>query len=259
MLDIDDKTRLFAFDLDGTLYLGEKAMPGAVELIDYLRETYRIAFFTNNSSKTGKEVQGKLQRLGFKCNLDEVYTSSSATIKYLIKENLDNVYLIGSESFRSELTEKGLRTAYDDSADNLVVGFDYDFNYKKISIALSILLRGGRFIACNEDSFFPVGQNKYMPGCGAMVGAITASANKRPDFIAGKPNTYMLSMISKAYNVGHDEIIVVGDSYDSDITMALNFNCKAILISDNFNAPHRGNLNSVNNIKEILHHIKERK
>ena len=231
MFEIAGKIKLFAFDLDGTLYMGENTVEGAVELIDYLREKYQVAFFTNNSSKTGREMYEKLNRLGIKCKLDEVYASSSATGLYLNELGIDNLYVIGSDSFRSELKGKGLRIVDNDSAKNLVVGFDIEFNYYKIATALSVLLKGGKFIACNEDRSFPVGENRFMPACGAMVGAIAASVNKRPDFIVGKPNTYILSKISKAFGVKHHEIAVVGDSYESDIMMALNYNSKGILIN----------------------------
>lgn len=226
-----EKISLFAFDLDGTLYVGENAVAGAVDLISYLRQKYQVVFFTNNSSKTVPQVHEKLNRMGIECKLNEVYTSSSATANYLKESGIDNIYVVGSQGFRDELKNYGLRIVDDDSAENLVVGLDYDFNYNKAAMALSVLLNGGKFIACNEDRFFPVGENKFMPGCGAMVGAISTAADKRPDFIVGKPNTYILSKISEAFNVNHDEIVVVGDSYESDIKMALNYKSKAILVN----------------------------
>lgn len=234
MFEITKKIKLFAFDLDGTLYIGENIIAGAIELIRYLREEYRVVFFTNNSSKTKSEVHKKLNRLGIECKLDEVYTSSSLTISYLDESNIDNLYVIGSDSFRSELKSNGFRIVDSDLAENLVVGFDSGFNYNKIVAALSILLKGGKFIVCNEDGFFPVGENRFLPGCGAMVGAISAAIDKKPDFIVGKPNTYILSKITKVYGIKYYEIIVVGDSYKSDVMMALNYNSKAILISSNF-------------------------
>ena len=257
MGEIFDKIKLFAFDLDGTLYMGENTVAGAVELIDYLREKYLVAFFTNNSSKTGREVYEKLNRLGIKCKLDEVYTSSSATALYLNEIGIDNLYVIGSDSFRSELEDNGLRIIDNDSAKNLVVGFDFDFNYKKIAIALSVLLKGGKFIVCNEDGSFPVGENRYMPGCGAMVGAISVSADKRPDFIVGKPNTYILSKIAEAYGVKHHEIVVVGDSYESDIMMALNYKSKAILINSEGNVTNE-NVLVMENLHKLLRYIRRR-
>lgn len=256
MFEITGKIKLFALDLDGTLYIGDNMVAGAVELIDYLREKYQVVFFTNNSSRTGRQVYEKLNRLGIKCKLDEVYTSSFATALYLKESGIDNLYVIGSDGFRSELKGNGLRIADDDSAKNLVVGFDFDFNYKKIATALSVLLKGGKFIACNEDRSFPVvGENRYMPGCGAMVGAIAASADKRPDFIVGKPNTYILSKISKVFGIEPHEIMVVGDSYESDIMMALNYNSKAILINSEGNVTNE-NVLVMENLHKMLQYIR---
>ena len=256
MFEIAGKIKLFAFDLDGTLYVGENTVAGAVKLIDYLREKYQVVFFTNNSSKTGTEVHEKLNRLGIKFKLDEVYASSSATALYLNESGIDNLYVIGSDGFRSELESCGLQIVDNDSADNLVVGFDSDFSYKKIATALSVLLKGGKFIACNEDSSFPVGENIFMPACGAMVGAIAASVKKRPDFIVGKPNTYILSKIAKAYGIENHEIILVGDSYESDVMMALNYNSKAILINSNENVTN-GNVLVMENLHKTLQFLKE--
>ena len=109
------------------------------------------------------------------------------------ESRIDNIYVIGSNGLRDEIESEGIRIVDNNSAENLVVGLDLDFNYNKIKNALSVILRGGKFIACNEDSSFPVGKNSYMPACGAMVSAIASSANKKPDFVVGKPNTYILS------------------------------------------------------------------
>jgi len=255
MFEIAGKIKLFAFDLDGTLYIGENLVSGAVELIDYLRRKYKIAFFTNNSSRTRREVYEKLNRLGIKCKLDEVYASSSLTALYLKESGIDDLYVIGSDGLRSELESKELRIVDNDSAKNLVVGLDFDFNYEKIATALSVLLKGGKFIVCNEDGSFPVGENRYMPGCGAMVGAIVVSAGKRPDFIVGKPNTYILSKISEAFETEDHEIIVAGDSYESDIIMALNYNSKAILINSKGNVID-SNVLVMENLHELLRYIR---
>lgn len=252
-----NKIKLFAFDLDGTLYLGDNAIAGAVDLIRYLREKYQVVFFTNNSAKTVGQVHEKLNRLELECKLDEVYTSSSTTAAYLSEARIDNVFVVGSRGLCTELENKGIRIIDSDLAENLVVGLDPDFNYNKIAIAMSILQKGGKFIICNEDRSFPVGENRFRPGCGAMVGAISAVADKRPDFIVGKPNTYILSKISEAFGVNNNDIMVVGDSYESDVQMALNYNCKAILIA-NKNVDNDGVV-AVKNLKELLQYIRREK
>ena len=124
-----EKIKLFAIDLDGTLYFGKNVAPGANELIEYLREKYKIAFFTNNSSQNDNEVLEKLNGMGIKCSNDEIHTSSTATVSYLKESGIDNIYVIGSDSFRTELESNGLRIVDNSSADNLVVGLDTEFNY----------------------------------------------------------------------------------------------------------------------------------
>ena len=258
MLEILKRTRLFAFDLDGTLYMGENIIKGAIELIEYLRQQYKIAFFTNNSSKTKQEIHDKLNRLGIACELQEVFTSSSAMSLYLKETGIDNIYVIGSESFRSELKNNGFQIVDNDSAEHLIVGYDCNFSYKKIADALMVLLGGGMFIACNEDGSFPIGENKLLPGCGAMVGAVASSSGREPDFIVGKPNTYILSKIADTYGVSNYEIVVVGDSYESDIAMALRYQSNAILIGSlpDHDSSHK-NVLVKKDIYEILRLIKE--
>lgn len=231
MLKIAKRIKLFAFDLDGTLYFGNKPAQGAVELINNLKDKFKIVFFTNNSSKTSVQIHEKLNKMGFNCAKNEVYTSASLVVSFLKEHNINNLYVIGSKAFCDEIKKNGLKIVDNDSADNIIVGLDFEFNYNKIATALTILLKGGKFIACNEDSSFPADTNKYMPGCGAMVGAISNAAKKKPDFIIGKPNSYILSKISTAFKVKNKDIAVVGDSFESDIQMALNYNCLAILIN----------------------------
>jgi len=258
MAEVFKKTKLFAFDLDGTIYLGDKAISGSIELIDYLRTKYDVVFFTNNSSKTRTEVCEKLKRLGIENQPDEVYTSCSSAVDYLNEMGINNVYVIGSEGFQSELQGNNITVVDNDTAENLVVGLDFDFSYERISNALTILSNGGQFIVCNEDGSFPVEGHRRKPGCGAMVGAISASSNVRPHFVVGKPNTYILSQIAQKYEVKQDEIVVVGDSYESDIQMAINYDCRAILVNSKDLVKDK-NVMIMNDLHEILESVKEDK
>ena len=254
MLEISKKIKLFAFDLDGTLYLGENLIEGAIELISFLKKNIKVVFFTNNSTKTRKEVFCKLNSFGLECDLNDVFTSSHATAKYLSESDIKNVFVIGSKGLRSEVLDKEISIVDNDSAENLVVGLDFDFTYKKIETAMSILFNNGKFIVCNEDRFFPVEGNRYMPACGAMVGAISKASNKDPDFIVGKPNTYILSKIQETYRTKHHEIVVVGDSYDSDIKMAENNKSKAILVNNKIKK--NGDFVFMENLFKTLNYLK---
>ena len=121
---------------------------------------------------------------------------------------------------------------------------------------MSVIINGGKFIACNKDRSFPIERNIYRPGCGVMVGAIAKASNKGPDFVVGKPNTYILSKIEEAYEVKHYEIVVIGDSYESDIMMAKNNNSQAILVNSKNNVTN-GNVLVMDNPNKILRYFKE--
>jgi 4-nitrophenyl phosphatase len=228
--------KLIAFDLDGTLYLGDEIMAGAKNTVDSLKDKFRLVFFTNNSSKTKLEVTEKLNRLGIECDSEHVYTSSSSAAAYLIENKIDNIYVIGAKGLSAELEREGLRLVDGDGAENLLVGMDFDISYEKIATGLTILKNGGKFVACNEDGSFPVEGEQDRPGCGAMVGAIKGSIGRGPDFIVGKPNTYIIASIAKKHNLQHDELLVVGDSLESDIQMAKNFRCQSILLDANLDS-----------------------
>jgi 4-nitrophenyl phosphatase len=89
-----------------------------------------------------------------------------------------------------------------------------------------------------------------------MVGAISASSNVKPHFVVGKPNTYILSQIAARHQVKKDEIVVVGDSYKSDIQMAINYDCRAILVNSE-DCVKDENVMIMNDLHEILQSVKE--
>lgn len=223
--------RLVAFDIDGTLCLGDSPMAGALATVSTLRSRYRIAYHTNNSAKTDRDVCEKLCRLGFPATLEDVHTSCSATARYLEQAGFSRLFVIGASGLRHELAKRGLQLVDDESADHVVVGMDVEINYKRISVALNILQKGGCFVACNADASFPVEGGRRLPGCGAMVGAVQGAAGRGPDFLVGKPQPHMLAQIATIHGLRPEEILVVGDSLESDIQMAESFGSPAILIA----------------------------
>src|SRR3990167_11211348 len=98
------------FDLDGTLYLGEKVIRGAIETISALEQQgYRIFYFTNNSGKARQQIVDKLNRLGFTADTKNTYCASYAVSAYLAENKIKPVYLIGADGLRSELTSRNIK------------------------------------------------------------------------------------------------------------------------------------------------------
>jgi len=223
-----------AFDLDGTIYYGNSLIDGAKELVGFLQsKNIRVFYFSNNSMRTRKDIYEKLSGMGLELNSNEVYNSAYATAVYAKKKGIKKVCCVGSPGLLRELENSGVAVTEDETqAEALIAGLDTHFDYEKLSKALVVITRDVPFIACNLDRNYPVGNGKLLPGCGPIIAAIGYSLNKEPDFIVGKPNTYMLDLLSKEHKVAVHDILVVGDTYDSDIAMANRAGCHSILISE---------------------------
>jgi arabinose operon protein AraL len=247
--------KAFAFDLDGTLYLGNEVVEGAVETLGKLEALgYRVFFFTNNSAKTTGQIEIKLRSLGFNATEKNTYTASYACTRYLSQQKIDAVYLIGSSDFEQDLEARGISIVEPEYAEAVVVGLDFGLSYDRVAGALHAIRSGAQLVVANLDASYPVENGKRLPGCGAMVGAVVGATGHEPDFIAGKPNTFMLELVCSDIGIGHTEICVVGDSLESDIEMANRFHCKSILF-DQFNEYKGYSKDRVGFMSEILNLI----
>jgi 4-nitrophenyl phosphatase len=232
-----NKLTAFAFDLDGTIYNGSRAVSGAAGAIGHLTGLgYKVFYFTNNSAKTRGEIIEKLDHLGFCASEQNTYCTAHALALYLSEIKPKSVYVIGSSGLRRELSSRKIKIKDTPRVSAVVVGLDHDFDYRKVSIALEAIRRGAKLYVANTDPSYPVENNLRLPGCGAMVGAIVAASGHRPDFNAGKPNTYMMELLCREHKIAPKDICIIGDSPESDILMAKKFGCQSILFDpqDNF-------------------------
>lgn len=231
------------FDLDGTIYFGNKIAPYALEVLDYLEKSgYEIIFFTNNSTKTRENILQKLLSLNIKTNIDRVYTSSYATAKYANENKIHKVFLIGTDDFKSELNKFNIDVVDELTCDAVLIGLDVTFNYNQIAKALRAVNKGAKIIASNVDMNFPIEDNILRPGSNAIVGALLGCSGKKVDYIVGKPNTYLLESIVTDFHLNKNKVWVIGDSLESDIAMANNFDCKSILVDQNCNLKNALNI-----------------
>lgn len=225
-----EKIRVFVFDLDGVIWLGEKVIESALETVTVLKNLgYLVFYMTNNSSRKRQEIIQKLNRLGFRSDTSNTCCSPCAMADYLTENNLLSVYVVGTESLNEELISYGIETGCSNTASAVAVGLDPSFSYEKITIALQAIENGARLVVANVDPHYPAGNGRILPGCGAMVGAIVGASGHQPDFVVGKPNTYMLKLLCREYGLSPEEICVVGDMPESDMAMADNFRCLGIL------------------------------
>lgn len=234
-----NKIKAVAFDLDGTIYIGNRIIDGAMEVITLLKEkNIQVLYFTNNSTRTRCQMFEKLIGMGLGLNEKEVYNSAFATAVFTKQKGMNNVYCIGAQGLRDELNTAGISLIDDkEAANGVIVGLDPDFNYQELSKALDILRKEDRvIIACNRDRNYPVEGGRILPGCGPIVAAIEDACGREVDYVVGKPGTFMLDLLAKDWRLKAEDILIVGDSYESDIAMAKSYGSPSVLISDK---PHK--------------------
>lgn len=235
------------FDLDGTIYYGSKLIDGAAEVVEAFRQKgIKVFFMTNNSTKSRRDIYDRLRNMGLRCDVGDIYTSSYAAALYSKRKGFKSVYIFGTKGLKDEFELMGIESS--DKADVVVIGYDMDVNYQKLTDALQVALNAKAMIACNREKNYPGENAKRMPGCGAMVGALECSVGKNVDYVVGKPNPLLLDIICTEQKIDKSQIMVIGDTYESDIEMSNEYGCDSIYIG---NEIHENNI-CVKSIKEIL-------
>lgn len=217
-----DNVSVALIDLDGTVYKGRDAIPGAAETIDYIRSSGIVVFFfTNNSEKNRFAISGKLNGMGISCNKNDIVSSGFMSAFWSKETALERAYICGTEQLKSEFSEIGTGYVEDEEeAENLVIGMDSNIDYKKLSSAIRVAIKSERIIACNKEKIFPGQDGKIMPGSGAIVSSIEFCSDRQVDTVIGKPNTLMFEYVAKKMKIGNDNVVVIGDSLESDMAIA---------------------------------------
>ncbi len=213
------KIKCFLLDMDGTFYLGNRLLPGALELIDLL-EQRRVAylFLTNNSSRTQKEYAEKIRRLGLDLPEEKIFTSGEATAIYLHKRQPGaTLYVVGTPALEREFAAHGFHLS-DEKPDFVVLGFDTTLTYEKIWKLCDLVTSGVPFIATHPDINCPT-ENGFMPDIGAMLAMIATSTGKHPDVIIGKPYAPVVDALAEKLQLPVEALCMVGDRLYTDIAL----------------------------------------
>ena len=227
------ETKLFLFDMDGTLYLGDRLYDFTKELLATIKKNGgKYMFMTNNSSKSVADYIKKLDKLGIKSNYDDFITSSQATAYYLKKyHNGAALYVCGTESLKEELRANGFKTTENlDETDLIVMGFDTELTFKKLHDVSKLLLTRPNipYIATNPDYVCPT-EFGSVPDCGSVCDMLYNVSGRRPIFI-GKPEPLMPILAMDKTGYSKEETAVIGDRIYTDIKSGINAGVTTVLV-----------------------------
>ncbi|MAT44240.1 MAG: HAD family hydrolase [Anaerolineaceae bacterium] len=213
------QVRGFVMDMDGTIFLGETLLPGAVDFVTHLQKNKTpFLFLTNNSSKHRELYEQKLNRLGLNVTAAEIFTSGEATAIYL-KEKFARfgIYLVGTPALETEFQQHGYFLT-DQNPSAVVLGFDTTLTYEKLWKLCDFVRAGLPYFATHPDLNCPT-ENGYMPDIGAMIAFVEASTGRRPDQIIGKPNLPVVDALKERLRLPVEEICMIGDRLYTDIAL----------------------------------------
>lgn len=222
----------YLFDLDGTVYLGERLIPGAERAIRLLREAgKKVVFLSNKPLYTREDYAAKLTRLGIPTAPAEVVNSTFVLIRYLQRIAPGaKVFVMGELPFVAEMARAGFGLTEDPAEiEYVVAAFDRTFDYRKYNVAFQAIRKGAHFIATNPDRTCPV-EGGELPDCAGVIAALEAVTLKKVEVIVGKPSPITVQVALEVMGLKAADCILIGDRLETDIRMALESGMKGGLV-----------------------------
>jgi len=214
------RLRGFVFDLDGCVWSGDVLNPGAGDTLAALQRSGRgLAFVTNNSRATGREVRERLHRLGVL--VAEHVLTPLEIIGEVIRERFgpSRVLAIGAPELGAVIARAGhelVDVKEYREATVVAVGNDFDLSYERLTAAARAAARGAPLVTPNVDPRLPIEGGDFLPGCGSIVQAVAVAAGVRP-IVVGKPEPPLFTMALERLGLTAAATAMVGDSIPSDI------------------------------------------
>ncbi|MGH3279235.1 MAG: HAD-IIA family hydrolase [Trebonia sp.] len=219
------------FDLDGVVYIGGTAIPGAPEALQRAKRAgAHVAYVTNNASRTPAAVAALLDGMGAPVAEADVVTSAQAAAR-LLADKLpprSRVLVIGGTALRLAVRERGLvpvSTATENPA-AVVQGFAIGIDYGRLAEGGLAVRAGALFVATNADSTIPNARGTA-PGNGALLKVIEHATGVAP-VVAGKPEPPLHR--ESVIRTGAQRPLVIGDRLDTDIEAAYNAGTDSLLV-----------------------------
>ncbi len=226
-----DRYDLAMLDLDGVVYIGPEAVPGAPEHLGKARSAgLHLAYITNNAARPPAVVAEHLTDLGVPVTAADVVTSAQAAARLLAEQLPERapVYVIGGAGLVEALREQSL-TPVQEIADQpvaVVSGFHRDLRWGTVIDGAILVRRGLPWVATNTDLTVPTQQGPG-PGNGVLVGVVADFAERQP-VVAGKPKSPLFE--ETMLRVGGERPLVVGDRLDTDIAGAVSAGYDSLLV-----------------------------
>jgi glycerol 3-phosphatase-2 len=206
-------------DLDGVLWLGDEALPGAADAVARFRAAgLAVGFMTNNSSLPVAGYVEKLARIGVEADPSEVLTSALAAADLLAADLPAGARVLACSGpgVVEALEARGFEVVDAGPCEAVVVGWHRTFDFDRLDRASAAIRAGARFVATNTDATYPAADGGLLPGNGSLVAAVATASGRRPE-VAGKPEAPTVALVRRRFG---ERGVVAGDRPSTDGALA---------------------------------------
>lgn len=229
LASIFQNKKIVFLDMDGTIYLGEKLIPGTISFLSALRKKQiNYYYLSNNSSRSKTDYVSKLEHLGIPASTEEIILSTDGVIDFLLGRKIDKTYVVGTQSMKDMFIHAGIEVDSQNPT-YIILGYDTELNYLKIKTAALFLQKKIPMLATHKDLVCPTPEG-LIPDVGAIMALFKKATGKSPEKIFGKPNKEMLDHIIKRHEVTANNLVIIGDRIYTDMEMANRIGCDFILV-----------------------------
>lgn len=225
-------------DLDGTVYRGGSAVPGAEEALRTAHQAgVTVRFVTNNASRSPEDVAEHLNRIGIPAKHDEITTSAQAGAGMLVGrvEAGADVLILGTDALAHEAQARGFTPVRKagDGVRAVLQGLSQQLGWPDLAEAAIAIRAGALWVACNVDRTLPT-ERGLLPGNGALVEAVRVATDAEP-LVAGKPQRPLMDDAIHATGATHP--LAIGDRLDTDIAGATNVGIDSLMVLTGVSTP----------------------
>ena len=220
--------KIIATDLDGTIYLQSKIIPGVKDSIhEAKKNNFKFIFITNNSSETPYQIKNKLENmLSNEINLKDI-VSPLVILKDYLKNFDKKIYVHGSHNLQKYAKTITTELFPIDKSEIILIGRTDSFSKHDVERIADAFYRGIDVIAMNKDLTFPINDHEFKDGNGAIVREIENLVGSSISSF-GKPDSFYSKYLLKQFP---QIFAVIGDRVDTDILLAKDIDAKSYLVN----------------------------
>lgn len=215
------KKKCIVLDMDGTIYMGDNPIAGAVDFIRRHWDETEFFFLSNNTSKSPDTYINKLNKMGIKATREKLLSPVTPLVDFLRERNISRAYVVGNRDFKKDLSERMPELVQtEDKPQAVILAYDTELNYEKLSRSALLLQNPDiLFLATHPDKVCPSPEGP-LPDVGSFIELYHTATGRRPQFIFGKPDPAVLAPLLKKFD--KKDMIMVGDRLSTDKKLAEN-------------------------------------